>query len=60
MTLPCEEKRALKNAYQFLCDLLTAKETPKVPKRIRQMASRILKHYPVNYRIDELYETGEK
>ena len=46
MTIPVERTRAVLNARQFLCDLLDPKATPKVPRSIRQRASRVLRHYP--------------
>jgi hypothetical protein len=55
MTLPDEERRALIYARDFLVSLLDPKKTPKVPKKIRQEAYQRLRHYPSDYRINELY-----
>ena len=46
MTIPAERTRAVLSAGQFLFDLLDTKKTPRVPRDIRQRASRILRHYP--------------
>lgn len=46
MSLPSEEKRALEQARMFLVELLDPKQTPRVPRAIRQRAHRLLKHYP--------------
>jgi hypothetical protein len=54
MTLPDERLASLKRARKFLIDLLNPKETPKVPKIIRQQASSCLKHFPYEYQLDEL------
>jgi len=56
MTLPDERLSALKKTRKFLIDLLDPKETPKVPKNIRQQASFCLKHFPYEYQLDELAE----
>ena len=42
-----EEIRALESTKKFLFDLLNPQETKKIPKEIRQRASRCLKHYPL-------------
>jgi hypothetical protein len=50
MTLPDERYRAVMWAERFLRDL--AHDTvnyPRVPKKIRQEARDILRHYPVEY-----------
>ena len=54
MTLPDERYRALRWAESFLQDLLDPAKTPRVPKRIRQQASAVLKHYPGQYYVDEI------
>jgi len=46
MTLPDERYRAVKEAKNFLQDLLDAKKTPRVPANIRRRAYSILRHYP--------------
>ena len=47
MTLPEEEARAIAATRTFLYDLLDPKQTPRVPRAIRQRARRVLKHYPL-------------
>lgn len=46
MTLPVERARSVKETENFLYDLLDPKKTPNVPKKIRERASRLLRHYP--------------
>ena len=60
MTMPIEEKWSLEFTRSFLRDLLDHKATPKIPKRIRQGASRCLKHFPMPHRVDKLYEKEEE
>ena len=55
MTMPHEERWALENTRKFLRDLLNPKTTPKVPKAIRNEASRCLKHYPMSFHLDDMY-----
>lgn len=47
MTLPEEEARAIAATRTFLFSLLDPKQTPRVPKLVRQQARRVLKHYPL-------------
>jgi hypothetical protein len=47
MTLPEEEARAIAQVRTFLFSLLDPKQTPKVPREVRQQARRVLKHYPL-------------
>jgi hypothetical protein len=54
MTLPFEEKRAIQYTRKFLYDLLVPSETPRVPKEIRDRARSLLRHYPQEYRVDEI------
>lgn len=54
MTLPFEEKRAINYTRKFLMDLTNPKATPRVPKDIRDRASSLLRHYPYEYRVDEI------
>ncbi len=56
MTLPYEEHQSLQRTLNFLYELLDPKKTPRVPKHIRQRASSLAKHYPLPYKIDELYK----
>ena len=46
MTLPDERYRAVKWAEEFLLELTDPKKTPGIPKKIRQQAWSILRHYP--------------
>lgn len=46
MTIPAERSRATKYAQDFMRDLLDPKVTPRVPSGVREMARRILKHFP--------------
>ena len=46
MTLPDERTRAVLAVLSFLYDLIDPTETPKVPRKIREKASRLVKHYP--------------
>jgi hypothetical protein len=54
MTLPNEWFISMKNNRQFLFDLLDPTKTPKVPKEIRKRASECLKHFPMDFEIQEL------
>ena len=54
MTLPFEEKRAVNYTRQFLYDLLIPSNTPRVPKEIRDRARSLLRHYPADYRVDQI------
>jgi hypothetical protein len=56
MTVPNERTRALVEAKEFLRALLDPKKTPRVPKIIRRSAYFVLKHYPAEYEIKELYK----
>lgn len=49
MTLPDERYRAVKYARDFLRSLLDPKQTPKVPRAVRQQAGRVLRHFPGEY-----------
>ena len=61
MTIPVERTNAVINTEQFLCDLLDPKKTPRVPKDIRQQASRLLRHYPSQQEMETIAarEDGE-
>ena len=54
MTLPFEEKRAINYTRKFLEDLTSPKVTPRVPKDIRERAGALLRHYPYEYRVNEI------
>lgn len=46
MTLPYERARAVRHAEKFMLDLCDPKKTPRVPKRYREQARALLRHYP--------------
>ena len=53
MTTPRERKTAVMNTEKFLLRLMDPKQTPRVPKAIRQEARGLLKHYPSEYYVEE-------
>lgn len=55
MTLPHEEKNAILLAKDFLMKLLDPKETPRVPRDVREYARRVLRHYPGEWQVNRLY-----
>lgn len=62
MTLPTERTQAVLRVERFLMDLRDPKKYPRVPKAVRQEASRLLRHYPSQYNmkyIDESFEPLE-
>lgn len=54
MTLPDERYRALLFAERFLQDLQDPAAIPRIPRRVREQARAVLRHYPGSYYIDEL------
>ena len=58
MTLPIERTNAVKNTEQFLKDLIDPKQTPRVPKYVREQARRCLKHYPLDYDMERAAESA--
>lgn len=52
MTMPDERFAAVEYARQFLLALVDSKQTPKVPRYIRQEALRRLRHYPQAYELE--------
>ncbi len=46
MTLPYERTNSVKQARDFLRDLLDPKKTPRIPKEIRKRAYWALRHFP--------------
>lgn len=59
MTIPSERTNAVLRVERFLMDLRNPKKYPRVPKAVRQEASRLLRHYPTQYNmmyIDESFE----
>lgn len=53
MTMPDERSRSIRKARDFLRSLLNPKETPKVPRAVRQAAGDVLKHFPGDLYIEE-------
>ena len=59
MSLPIERTQAVLRVERFLLDLRNPKKYPRVPKAVREEASRLLKHYPSQFDrgyIDESFE----
>lgn len=52
MTLPDERSRSVRQAREFLRDLLDPKKTPRIPKEIRRRAYYALKHFPSDMDIE--------
>lgn len=53
MTIPSERTRAVRLAGELLVALSDPKQTPGVPKQIRDRARRLLRHYPSQFDLDE-------
>jgi hypothetical protein len=49
MTLPDERYRSVRWAREFMYELVDPKKTPGVPKRIRDTARSVLRHYPTDW-----------
>ena len=63
MTMPSERTQAVLRVEKFLLDLRNPKKCPRVPKAVREEASRLLKHYPSQFDmmyIEESFEPLEK
>jgi hypothetical protein len=56
MTMPDERTRAVVYAREFMRDLLDPKKTPRIPRYIRERASRCLRHFPGDYDLDKAAE----
>ena len=56
MTLPDERYRAVRWAREFMYELMDPKKTPGVPKRIRDTARSVLRHYPSDYDMNRTAE----
>ena len=52
MTLPYERYNAVKWTEKFLIQLTDPKQTPRVPRAVRQRAYSLLRHYPCGYNLD--------
>ena len=59
MTMPYERKNSVIRTEQFLISLCDPKQTPRVPSAVRQEARRLLKHYPTEYHVDQIFGDGE-
>ena len=46
MTIPVERTRAVEITREFLYALLDPKQTPKVPRKVRERARSCIRHYP--------------
>ena len=57
MTLPIERTNAVLNTEKFLIDLRDPKKYPRVPKAVRQEASRLLRHYPSKYNMEHIADS---
>jgi hypothetical protein len=56
MTLPHEEYQSLVAVKNFLYDLMNPAHTPHVPLEIRERARRLVKHFPMQHRLNDLYK----
>ena len=54
MTTPSERYRALVDAETFLVSLIVPSSTPGVPKKVRERARRILRHYPYESELEAI------
>ena len=52
MTTPEDRTRAVMRTRQFLRDLADARATPRIPKRLREQALSLLKHYPQDHHLE--------
>ena len=52
MTLPYERYNSVKWTEKFLLELCDPKQTPRVPRAVRQRAYSLLRHYPGGYNLD--------
>jgi hypothetical protein len=60
MTLPIERTNAVLNVEQFLMDLRDPKKYPRVPRAVREEASRLLRHYPSKYNMKYIADSFEE
>lgn len=54
MTLPYERVSAVLSARNFLYALIDPKQTPRVPRAVRQRAVQVLRHYPGHLDFDDV------
>ena len=59
MTMPRERTQAVLQTERFLIDLRDPKKYPRVPKAVREEASRLLRHYPSKYHMEYIDESFE-
>ena len=59
MTTPDERTKAVLRVERFLMDLRNPKKYPRVPKSVREEASRLLRHYPTQYNMMYIEESFE-
>lgn len=52
MTVPRERTNAVMWTAQFLLQLTDPKQTPRVPKDVRERAIHLLRHYPTQYEME--------
>jgi hypothetical protein len=52
MTVPRERTNAVMFTENFLLRLIDPKQTPRVPRAIRQEAHRLLRHYPSRFEME--------
>lgn len=58
MTLPDERYRSIDRAAQFLLQLCSPEATPRVPRKIRDEARSILRHFPNYYDLQQLSQAA--
>lgn len=56
MTIPYERTRALVETKHFLQELQDPKLTPRVPAAVREIARKLLRHYPVYAEIEMVHK----
>lgn len=56
MTLPDERYRAIKQGKKLLEELCDPGKTPRVPSIVRDKARAALRHFPLDYEIDNIAE----
>ena len=60
MTIPIERTNAVLRTEKFLLKLCIPKESPRVPKAIREEARRLLRHYPSQYHMRYIADSFEE
>lgn len=56
MTIPSERTRAVRQVRDFLREMLDTKKMPKIPRTIRIRARYLLKHYPSDLDIEQVFD----